>query len=362
VALYAFISSDSGGLLRLNVGNGAVREVDFNSWSVAYAGGQIISTEMNPFGATENEQAVNFYNPTTLERLARVVGNTVGRRRASVAVGDDVFLKGAPLNLVNPVNVGEALPPGDLIRVSSISQSVTDTYDVRGMTARQIASGHGSVWTPRDRTDTGQVFVTGSTGYGLRVLRVDPSSGAVTAEILTGDQASNQSGLQEVVATSGYVYAARDGNVDNLHRIDPSDNSRVTYDISTQTGYSGGQLSTVRSMTAAGSDLYFINAASGLVRVDSSGTFTVLNSTVSSGGVIRHHNGLLYHAFSSESNTRRHLRIYDLDGSNVTPNGGGNITTQASYKGWRWSEGSGFPSHMAFVDLGADWGVGSINW
>lgn len=328
MALFAFVGghTQTGRVSRVNLDTGAIVEAVSNAFRVAFANNKLYAASWNlSIAANDPSQEIHVFDPITMTRTTTLT--SAGIRNGLAVVNDTIFAK------------GYSSAPGDLITISTISDSVTNTYDVRGITSSDITYKHNSVWTLRSEDDAGSRFTT------MRVYRVDPADGTIQADISTGNNSTNQINLLSVTATSSTVYVS-DSN-ERIYRIDPDTDTLLgTDNVRTELGFTAPANISATRLTTDGTNAYFITDLGGLYKIDASGVYSTLNATANDRS-ITYHEGRIYVAGGLSPN-KTQLEVYDLSGTLLT-----------SYD---WVGGQG-GSDVCIGDLAiAGWGVNTINW
>lgn len=299
-SLYAFVAggySGTGSVDRVNLQDGTVSKATSNASRVAFSNNKVLVAASNPtLSASDSSQQLQIVDPVGMTIETTLTSQ--GIRTGLATIGTSVYAQ------------GYSAAPGDLLEISLLSDSITDTFDVRGMeTASNLTYGHGSLWSLRSTNDAGSYFTT------MRIYRINPSDGSIDADISTGNSSTNQVFMLSVIATDTAVYAS--DLQERIYKIDPAtDTITTTFNVRSELSLTGPANVSAVDFATDGSSAFFITDAGGLYEIDTSDNFTTVNANAGD-GALTYYDGRLYVVDGLAPN-KTSLKAYDpTDGTEV---------------------------------------------
>jgi hypothetical protein len=264
---YAFVAggrTGTGTVDRLDLSDGTVRKLASNAERVIFGNDKLIVEDVNgtlPF--TDVAQKLLIVDPVSMTTETTL--SSVGFRSGLGIIGSTLYAQGG------------SAAPGDLLEVSLVSNSITDTFAVPGLLNRNLPYAFGSLWSHNS-------FNADWTNGTMRIYRVNPSDGTIEADISTGNSATNQVFMRDIAATDDAVYAS--DLQERIYKIDPdTDTITDTFNVRSELSLTNPANMSAKELTSDGSSVFFITGVGGLYKIDSSDNFTTFGASAGNGGV-----------------------------------------------------------------------------
>jgi len=249
---------------RVNLSDGTVTKLASNAELVTFGNNKLIVEDVNgSLAFTDPAQKLLIVEPVSMTTETTLSG--VGFRGGLGIIGSTLYAQGG------------TAAPGDLLKVSLVSNSITDTFAVPGISNRNLPYAFGSLWSHNSNNADWTLGI-------MRIYRVDPSDGTIEADISTGNTATNQVYMLDIAATNDAVYAS--DLQERIYKIDPNtDTITDTFNVRSELSLTNPANMSAKELTSDGSSVFFITGVGGLYKIDSSDNFTTLNASAGGGGV-----------------------------------------------------------------------------